>query len=216
VDGADSAFEVAIGPSGTPGRFKVEVIRSRAGETSALAELDVAGLLAQRPEVQYTLIASAGPRPLSAPLRQPVIELGETLFQALLGTGPVLGQYRAAAAIAATREQRLRVVVRIDTPELAGLPWEAMYDREAGAHLCLRGPLVRHVPVASVPAPLTVQVPLRILGVVSSPRGEAELDTGREREQLTRALAGPISAGQVEVTWAPSATWEDLQDELLR
>ena len=63
------------------------------------------------------------------------------------------------------------MVLRIDTPALAGLPWEAMYDQAAGAYVCRQDQLVRHVPVASVPAPLRVRPPLRILGVVSSPRG---------------------------------------------
>ena len=102
---------------------------------------------------------------------QPVREVGEVLFAGLLGTGEVAGRYRAAAAVAAERGEGLRVVLRIDAPALAGLPWEAMYDQAAGAYVCRQDQLVRHVPVASVPAPLRVRPPLRILGVVSSPRG---------------------------------------------
>ena len=100
-------------------------------------------------------------------------------------------------------------------PALAGLPWEAMYDQAAGAYVCRQDPLVRHVPVASVPAPLRVRPPLRILGVVSSPRGLPLLDVEKEQDQLTRALARPASQGLAEVCWAPSATWADLQDLLL-
>ncbi len=81
------------------------------------------------------------------------------------------GRYRAAAAVAAERGEGLRVVLRTDSAALAGLPWEAMYDQTAGAYVCRQDQLVRHVPVASVPAPLRVRPPLRILGVVSSPRG---------------------------------------------
>ena len=75
--------------------------------------------------------------------------------------------------------------------------------------------LVRHVPVASVPAPLRVRPPLRILGVVSSPRGLPALDVDKEQDQLERALARPASKGLAEVHWAPGATWADLQDVLL-
>ena len=125
------------------------------------------------------------------------------------------GRYRAAAAVAAERGEGLRVVLRIDTPALAGLPWEAMYDQAAGAYVCRQDQLVRHVPVASVPAPLRVRPPLRILGVVSSPRGLPALDVEKEQDQLARALARPAGQGLAELHWAPSATWADLQDLLL-
>ena len=66
-----------------------------------------------------------------------------------------------------------------------------------------------------MPAPLRVRSPLRILGVVSSPRGLPALDVDKEQDQLARALAGPVGQGLAEVHWAPSATWADLQDLLL-
>ena len=146
---------------------------------------------------------------------QPVREVGEVLFAGLLGAGEVAGRYRAAAAVAAERGEGLRVVLRIDDPALAGLPWEAMYDQAAGAYVCRQDQLVRHVPVASVPAPLRVRPPLRILGVVSSPRGLPPLDVEKEQDQLARALARPAGQGLAELCWAPSATWADLQDLLL-
>ena len=81
--------------------------------------------------------------------------------------------------------------------------------------MCRQDQLVRHVPVASVPAPLRVRPPLRILGVVSSPRGLPALDVDKEQDQLARALARPASQGLAELHWAPTATWADLQDLLL-
>ena len=81
--------------------------------------------------------------------------------------------------------------------------------------MCRQDQLVRHVPVASVPAPLRIWPPLRILGVVSSPRGLPALDVEKERDQLARALARPVGRGLAELHWAPSATWADLQDLLL-
>jgi CHAT domain len=60
-----------------------------------------------------------------------------------------------------------------------------------------------------------VQPPLRILGIVSSPRGLAPLDVEKEQEQLTHTLARPRSEGLVDVQWAPEATWTTLQDMLL-
>jgi CHAT domain len=56
---------------------------------------------------------------------------------------------------------------------------------------------------------------LRILGVVSYPRGLPALDVDKEQDQLARALARPVGQGLAEVHWAPGATWADLQDLLL-
>ena len=142
-------------------------------------------------------------------------EAGQGLFAALLGADGVAGCYRASAALAAERGEELRVVLRVDDPVLAGLPWEAMFDHEAGAYVCRRDQLVRHVPVASAPAPLQVRPPLRILGVVSSPRDLHRLDADAEKEHLARALAGPASQGLAEVHWAPDATWAGLHEMLM-
>jgi len=211
-----TVIEVAIGPGGAPGMFKVEVVASPAGEASATVQLDADALLARRGQLQQAVLASAVPsRRVLPETEQPVREVGQVLFAGLLGTGEVAGRYRAAAAVAAERGEGLRVVLRIDTPALAGLPWEAMCDQAAGVYVCRQDQLVRHVPVASVPAPLRVRPPLRILGVVSSPRGLPALDVDKERDQLARALARPASQGLAEVHWAPSATWADLQDLLL-
>ena len=211
-----SVIEVAIGSGGAPDTFKVEVVASPAGEASATVELDAEGLLARRGLLQQAVLASAVPsRRVLPETEQPVREAGQVLFAGLLGAGEVAGRYRAAAAVAAVRGEGLRVVLRIDTPALAGLPWEAMYDQAAGAYVCRQDQLVRHVPVPSVPAPLKVRPPLRILGVVSSPRGLPPLDVDKEQDQLARALARPATQGLAELHWAPTATWADLQDLLL-
>jgi CHAT domain/WD domain, G-beta repeat len=92
-----------------------------------------------------------------------------------------------------------------------------MYDQSAGGYVCRHDQLVRHVPVASVPAPLNVRPPLRILGVISSPRSRdlAALNVEKEQDQLGRALARAAAQGLIELHWAPAATWAELQDLLL-
>jgi WD40 repeat protein len=214
--GAAMVFEVAIGPGLEAGKFRVEVVASAAGDASAVVELDMSSLLDRRELLEKAVLASAvSSRRVLSETEQPVREVGELLFAALLGAGGVAGLYRAAAAMAATQGEGLRVVLRIDSPGLAGLPWEAMYDRTAGSYVCRRDQLVRHVPVSAVAASLRVQPPLRILGVVSSPRGLSPLNVEKEQRQLGRALARPVSQGLAELSWAPSATWADLQDLLL-
>jgi hypothetical protein len=213
---AASFFEVAIGHGGGPGRFRVEVVGSPAGEASTEAGLDVAALLAGRAEFEQALLVSGvAARQVLTWAERSVREVGQTLFTALLGTGEVAGLYRASAALADANEKELRIVLRLDAPELAGLPWEAMYDPGVGRYVCRRHQVVRHVPVAAVPPPLAIGLPLRVLGVVSAPRDLAVLNTARERDQLTRALAGLTGQGLAELVWAPSATWGGLQEMLL-
>jgi hypothetical protein len=176
-------IEVAIGPGDAPGVFTVEVVASPAGEAKATVELDADALLARHWQLQQVVLASAVPsRRVLPETERPVREVGQALFAGLLGSGEVAGRYRASAAVAAERGEGLRVVLRIDSPALAGLPWEAMYDQATGTYVCRQDQLVRHVPVASVPAPLRVRPPLRILGVVSSPRGLPALDVGKEQD----------------------------------
>jgi sugar lactone lactonase YvrE len=199
-----------------PGRQRVEVVSSPVGEASAVAELNVAALLARRAELQQAVLASAAhTRRVLTETERCVREVGQQLFTALLGVGEVAGRYRASAAVAAERGEELRVVLRIDDPVLAGLPWEAMYDEEVGGYVCRHDQLVRHVAVPRAAPPLTVDPPLRILGVVSSPRGLQPLDVSKERELLSAALARLTGEGLAELVWAPSAVWADLQDVLL-
>jgi molecular chaperone DnaK len=211
TDERQAIIEVAIRRGDAPGSFMVEVVSSAAGEASASVPLDVDGLLSQRERLQSAVLASSvASRRVLPETERPVREIGQLLFAAALGVGEVAGRYRASAALAAERDHRLRIVLRLDSPELAVLPWEAMYDEAVGEYVCRHDQLVRHARIAAVPPPLQVRPPLRILGVASSPRGLPPLDIEREQEQLARALARPASLGLVDLQWAPTATWTDL------
>jgi DivIVA domain-containing protein len=209
-------IEMSIRQGGMPGTISVEVVRSPVGEASTTVALDVDDMLARREQVQWAVLASSvASRRVLSETERPVREIGKMLFTALLGTGEVAGLYRSAAAVAADRGRRLQVVLRIDTPALAALPWEAMYDEATGAYVCRQDQLVRHVGAVSMPPPLRVQPPLRILGVVSSPRGLPPLDVEKEQDFLAHALARLVSQGLAEVHWVPKATWADLHSMLL-
>lgn len=207
-----AVIELAIGPGPTPGIFQVEVVASRVGEAKAAVELDAESILARRGMLQKAVLASSvSSRRALSEFELPVREVGEALFTSLLGTREVAGRYQAAAAAAAMRGEGLRIVLRIDSPTLAGLPWEAMYDPEAQAYVCRQAQLVRRVPVASVPSPLNVRPPLRILGVVSSPRGLTALDVEKEQDELARALERAVESGLVEVHWPLTRPGQDCK-----
>lgn len=112
-------IEVAIDYGREPGKFRVEVVRSPAGEAATDAGLDAGGLLAGRTQFQQTLLLSAvRSRQILTPAETAVRDVGRALFAALLGTGDVVGRYRASAALADERGEELRIVLRIDAPEL--------------------------------------------------------------------------------------------------
>lgn len=211
-----SVFEVAIGYAREQGKFRVQVVDSPVGHAAADVELSVAALLAGRSSFENTLLlSSVVARRNPSDEEKIILAAGQALFTALLGSGEVGGRYRAAAAVADERGEELRIVLRIDAPELAALPWEAMYDEGAGGYVCRQHQLLRHVPVAAAAPPLMVQTRLRILGVISSPRGFGLLDARRERDHLASALAEPIKHGLVELAWSPSSTWTGIQDQLM-
>ena len=198
------------------GNYAVRVIRAAAGgEPVGTLDLDVEDVLSRRQLLESTVLASAVPRRSSVPAaEQPVREVGRQLFQALF-TGPVYGTYRASLGVAQERGRRLRVVLRLTAPELAALPWEMLFDPETETYLCRQEPLVRHVHAPYTAEPLPVHPPLRILGLVASPRGLAPLDVEAEKSYLSEALARPVAEGLIEVVWVPEATWEGVHAQLL-
>jgi hypothetical protein len=141
--------------------------------------------------------------------------VGQQLFQALF-TREVYGTYRASLGAAQHAGQQLRVVLRLAAPELATMPWETLFDPETETYLCQTEPLLRHIPAPDYHQnPLDVAPPLRILGIVASPRDLPALDVQAEKDHLTQALAGPAEEGRVELVWTRSGTWDDIQSMLL-
>lgn len=210
-------IEMEIGPGARRGEYAVRVIHAAGGgEPAGLLQLDVDDLLERRPGLEHAVLASAARSRggIVAEIEQPLREIGLELFEALFG-GPVAGVYRASLAVARDRGQKLRVVLRLTAPELSVLPWESLFDPELDAYLCRKEPLVRHVPAPYTPEPLEVEPPLRILGLVASPRGLDPLDVEAERSNLEAALAAPLARQQVMLEWLAEASWDTVHDRLL-
>jgi CHAT domain-containing protein len=111
----------------------------------------------------------------------------------------------------------LRVVLRLEPPELASLPWEYMFDQSTkvdvdGSYLCLRdsSPLVRHLYAQHPRKVRPVGNKLRILGMVANPATEEwrPLDVEAERTRIERALK--IPRPEVELKWVLGGRWDDL------
>lgn len=137
-------------------------------------------------------------------------EFGSQLYSALFNE-QVGSVYNSAKAAAFDGNRRLRISLRLSgAPELLRLPWEFLYDRPRFIAQSTDTPLVRSLDVGSGRRPQRVTLPLRILGIVSSPVGYEELDADSERQNLETALDTLRREGLVELFWLERATLREL------
>ncbi|MGV8966490.1 MAG: CHAT domain-containing protein [Cellulomonas sp.] len=213
----DNVIELEVGEGRQEGTYALRVLRSvSGGEPTGTLVLDIDELLAQRPLIEATVLASAvAARRATSVAEQPVRTMGQQLFEKVF-SGPIGGAYRASLGVARERGEGLQVVLRLTAPGLAALPWETLYDPEIEAYVCRKEPLVRHVPGQFTPEALAVQPPLRILGMVASPRGLPVLDVQAEQDRLREALSAHIDAGRVELVWLDDVSWAGVHAKLLQ
>ena len=210
-----SVIELEVSAAPVPGQFLVRVVRSASGaDSTATMQLDPRTYVDSRDDLETAVLASAvAGRRILSPGEQRLRTVGQQLFDALF-SGAVGEAYRASAASASSRGERLQVVLRLDVPGLAAIPWEAMYDAQDGEYIGLTDPLIRHIPSTDA-APLEIVPPLKVLVLVASPEGMTALDVEAERSKLSQALAEPIADGRIQLNWLMQATWEAVQDEML-
>jgi tetratricopeptide (TPR) repeat protein len=212
-------FELEIG-AGRGREYPVAVLRSPVGEARGTMrfpfnprELDRELL-----KLENELLRSGGAshvRRGAAPDEAPSRDFGESLFGALFA-GDVRNCYEQS--LRQVHEERrgtgLRLKLRFQAPELAALPWEFLYDPREGEYVCLqrRTPVVRYLSdPRHPPQPLAVTPPLRVLGLIASPRDLDPLDVTIEKGRIEAALKELRAAGRVELVWAPGQTAPALQ-----
>ncbi|MGB0388323.1 MAG: CHAT domain-containing protein [Ardenticatenaceae bacterium] len=206
-------FEVEIGFRNKENTYPVAVLHSPAGEARAKMSLSsnewtLEGLLKK---LQMALHSGAqNPKELKAQ-EQYVREFGKMLFQRLF-TEEVGHLYYQSLHGARNQKKGLRIRLRILPPELAGVPWEYLYDsREDYLGLSLHTPVVRYLELPRSPdKPLAITPPLRILGMVASPIDLPGLEVEQEKKQLEKALSSLQVRGMVELTWLDGQNWGAL------
>jgi WD40 repeat protein len=159
-------------------------------------------------------------RSVDAPETKAIKAFGERLYRALFH-GELWVSLERSLSEAAAKGAGLRLRLRLsDTPELAELPWEFMYDEVRNRFVCLsdRTPLVRFLEVPDPPRPLPVSPPLRVLVMISSPRHPrfAQLDVEQEWAKLRGVLGGLEQAGLVRLERLEAATLAALRRQLRR
>jgi hypothetical protein len=208
-------FELEISPHGES-EFLVSVIRSPAGEVAqsfARLPFSDAALKLYLKDLQIAILRSGGLwRGLGCREEVSVQEFGGRLFDTFFD-GEVRSCYDASQRLAAQQGKGLRLKLRIKSPRLAALPWEFLYDSREGDFICLsrEKPLVRYLDLSRPVQPLAVSPPLRVLGVLASPRDLDPLNVRREKQRVEEAVRSLQEDGLLELTWLEGQTWRDLQ-----
>lgn len=111
---------------------------------------------------------------------------------------------------------RLRLRLN-DVPQLANLPWEYLYDAGGRGFLALSGrtPVVRYLELKEVLGTLRTEPPLRVLAVISTPRGYEELaEADEEWRRLGEAVKPLEDSGLIKVERLESPTFAALEARL--
>ncbi|KUO10035.1 CHAT domain-containing WD40 repeat protein [Streptomyces sp. DSM 15324] len=199
--------------SGEADGYRISVT-SPSGEDTLVAAIDAHGLLDRLPSLEAAVLGSAArSRGIGTGMELPAMEVGGTLFESVFQSG-IKALYLSSRQKAQEHGRRLRMVLRVRSPELAALPWELLYDEKLGGYLCLHHPVIRHVEMLEPVAPLRVEPPLRILGMVCLPGALTPLEAETEKEGLTTALKPLIYEGRVRLDWVTGGTKQDLFNAL--
>jgi hypothetical protein len=146
-----------------------------------------------------------GVRRIESPEMELARSFGGRLFKSVM-QGQVADLYRGAFSEARASGKGLRLTLSLtDVPELAGIPWEYLYDPPDFLSISTWTPVVRYLDLPRPRRPLQMTLPLRILGVVSAPSDAEPLDSTAERAKLDAALKPLRDANAVTIDWLEEA-----------
>jgi CHAT domain-containing protein len=126
---------------------------------------------------------------------------GERLFSTIFA-GSVLNCFRASQDLALQRSVGLRIRLRLgDSPALAALPWEYLYDARSANFLALSEttPIVRYLELPRPLGALRFQPPLRMLIVTANPVQLPSLASDQEARVIDEAWRIQVQRGNVEL-----------------
>ncbi|HLF88020.1 MAG TPA: CHAT domain-containing protein [Anaerolineales bacterium] len=135
--------------------------------------------------------------------------LGRDLFVGLF-TGEIIELFfETKGAVGTKGGVHIRLV--IESPRLARLPWELIYTRREG--FLAANPdfsVVRYLPVPQPVQSIEIELPLRILVVISAPSDLPPLDYEAEQQAFLGSIEAMLANQGVEVHFEFDATHEKL------
>ncbi len=142
--------------------------------------------------------------------------LGSQLYQALF-PDKINARFHATIAAAQANQESIRLRLIFESPELASLPWEFLYDEDTNTFL---GNNTETVVSRYIDVPLqkrdikAASLPLKVLLVISTPTNLASLDAAGEEKLIRSALAKHIEAGNIELDVLQAATISNINQKL--
>ena len=143
-------------------------------------------------------------------------DLGNELYQALFPK-EIDKRFHATIAGAQAQKQSVRLRLIFESPDLASLPWEFLYDEQTNTFL---GNNTETVLSRYIDVPLqkreikAASLPLKVLVVISSPTDLATLDATGEENLIREALKQHTDAGQIELDVITEATTANIRQKL--
>jgi len=200
-----AAFELLVGSETVHG-YPVTVTQSPAGDASGFCQLDAtdAGL--------QELIRALAKGDHDETL---LFDLGDRLFSGLF-VPPIAALYHSSLNIVRAQGKSLRVRLCVEPPALAALPWEYLHDALEDAFLAIspETALVRYVPIHVPVHPTPISVPLRVLAVMTSPKGLPPLQAESEKAIIQSALADLVRGGRVQLHFVERGTVAEISQTM--
>jgi formylglycine-generating enzyme required for sulfatase activity len=194
--------------------YQAQVIDSPAGQVSSQFKLPFTDL-----ELENFYLRVGRPRQgvrrIDSPEMESVKKVGGSLFEAVFSED-VLSLLNSSQAIARSQGKRLRIRLRFNTPEVGDLPWEFLYNARQNRFLALsqETPVVRYLEIPQPDEPLSIDLPLKVIVMVSSPTDYPALDVEAEYARLAAALQPLRSKGLVSLSRIDDASLETLQVQM--
>ena len=147
-------------------------------------------------------------------------ELGSELYQALFSGAIGKMYYASYGQLHGNPEMGLRIKLHLNmedpaVSELAQIPWEYVYEKEQRDYLALsrQTPIVRYIEVPRAHRTHNLEGDLKILVLMSNPKGVASLDLEEERRKIEESWA---DAENISVDFLEHATRENLLEALVQ
>lgn len=133
--------------------------------------------------------------------RPEVRKFGEDLFLALFPDQAKSRYNESLGIISKSKSDRLRIQLRIESPEISTLPWEYLYDPERRRHFALNKKLsiARYPMIPIKTEPLEVEPPIKILVFIASPAGYDALNVTNEITRIKEELKKSKLSDQVRL-----------------
>jgi small GTP-binding protein len=141
--------------------------------------------------------------------------LGGELYRALLP--PTIHSHLRATRAGAGVGNNVRIRLVFESPDIAALPWEFLYDESTDAFLANNTETVvsRYIDVPIQKRDLkTASLPLKVLLVISSPTNLGKLDASGEEHLIREALSNHVEAGNIELDVLTEATIRNITQKL--